>query len=61
MERAPRSGSRRSARATRSTLERRLGAQVSTAQLEKIEATSEIGLDEGAELLIGGEPAPPRR
>ena len=32
-----------------------LGAQVSTAQLEKIESYVEIGLDEGAELLIGGE------
>ena len=32
-----------------------IGAQVSTAQLEKIESYVEIGLDEGAELLIGGE------
>ena len=32
-----------------------IGAQVSTAQLEKIESYVQIGLDEGAELLIGGE------
>jgi aldehyde dehydrogenase len=32
-----------------------LGAQVSTAQLEKIENYVEIGLEEGAELLIGGK------
>ena len=32
-----------------------IGAQVSTAQLEKIENYVKIGLDEGAELLIGGE------
>ena len=32
-----------------------LGAQVSTAQLEKIEGYVDIGLDEGAELLIGGK------
>jgi aldehyde dehydrogenase len=32
-----------------------LGAQVSTAQLEKIEDYVKIGLDEGAELLIGGK------
>jgi aldehyde dehydrogenase len=32
-----------------------IGAQVSTAQLEKIENYVQIGLDEGAELLIGGE------
>jgi aldehyde dehydrogenase len=31
-----------------------LGAQVSAAQLEKIESYVKIGLDEGAELLIGG-------
>ena len=31
-----------------------LGAQVSTAQLEKIEGYVRIGLDEGAELLTGG-------
>ena len=31
-----------------------LGAQVSAAQLEKIERYLKIGLDEGAELLIGG-------
>ncbi len=34
-----------------------LGAQVSTAQLEKIASYVEIGKLEGAELLIGGEPA----
>ncbi len=34
-----------------------IGAQVSTAQLEKIEHYVEIGKDEGAELLIGGERA----
>ena len=34
-----------------------IGAQVSTAQLEKIESYVQIGLDEGAELLIGGERA----
>ena len=32
-----------------------VGAQVSLAQLEKIEGYVKIGLDEGAELLIGGE------
>ncbi len=32
-----------------------IGAQVSTAQLEKITNYVKIGLDEGAELLIGGE------
>jgi aldehyde dehydrogenase len=37
--------------------ETQLGAQVSTAQLEKIESYVEIGLDEGAELLTGGERA----
>ena len=31
-----------------------IGAQVSTAQLEKIESYVEVGVDEGAELLIGG-------
>jgi aldehyde dehydrogenase len=31
-----------------------IGAQVSTAQLEKIEGYVEIGVNEGAELLIGG-------
>ncbi len=34
-----------------------IGAQVSTAQLEKIESYVEIGLGEGAELLTGGERA----
>jgi aldehyde dehydrogenase len=34
-----------------------IGAQVSTAQLEKIESYVQIGLDEGAELLVGGERA----
>jgi aldehyde dehydrogenase len=33
-----------------------LGPQVSSAQLEKIESYVQIGLNEGAELLIGGEP-----
>jgi aldehyde dehydrogenase len=32
-----------------------IGAQVSTAQLEKIESYVKIGLEEGAELLCGGE------
>ncbi|MBI5104282.1 MAG: aldehyde dehydrogenase [Solirubrobacterales bacterium] len=32
-----------------------IGAQVSTAQVEKIEGYVKIGLDEGAELLCGGE------
>src|SRR6185437_9797914 len=36
-------------------LSTQIGAQVSTAQLEKIESYVQIGLDEGAELLIGGE------
>ena len=36
-------------------LETQLGAQVSTAQLEKIEKYVQIGLDEGAELLAGGK------
>jgi aldehyde dehydrogenase len=35
--------------------ETQIGAQVSTAQLEKIENYVKIGLEEGAELLIGGE------
>ena len=39
------------------SLETQLGPQVSTAQLEKIESYVQIGLDEGAELLIGGHPA----
>jgi aldehyde dehydrogenase len=34
-----------------------IGAQVSTAQLEKIEGYVQIGRDEGAEVLIGGERA----
>jgi len=34
-----------------------LGAQVSAAQLEKIQAYVQIGINEGAELLIGGERA----
>jgi len=34
-----------------------IGAQVSTAQLEKIEGYVQIGRQEGAEVLIGGEPA----
>ena len=38
-------------------LETQIGAQVSTAQLEKIESYVEIGKKEGAELLIGGERA----
>jgi aldehyde dehydrogenase len=38
-------------------LETQLGPQVSAAQLEKIENYVKIGLDEGAELLIGGERA----
>jgi aldehyde dehydrogenase len=37
--------------------ETQIGAQVSTAQLEKIESYVEIGEQEGAELLIGGERA----
>jgi aldehyde dehydrogenase len=32
-----------------------LGAQVSAAQLEKIESYVKVGIDEGAELLIGGK------
>ena len=36
-------------------IETQLGPQVSAAQLEKIESYVKIGLDEGAELLIGGE------
>jgi aldehyde dehydrogenase len=38
-------------------LDTQIGAQVSTAQLDKIESYVEIGLDEGAELLTGGERA----
>jgi aldehyde dehydrogenase len=38
-------------------LDTQIGAQVSTAQLEKIERYVKIGLDEGAELLAGGERA----
>ena len=34
-----------------------IGPQVSAAQLEKIESYVKIGRDEGAELLIGGEPS----
>jgi aldehyde dehydrogenase len=36
-------------------IETQVGPQVSAAQLEKIESYVKIGLDEGAELLIGGE------
>jgi aldehyde dehydrogenase len=39
------------------SLDTQIGPQVSTAQLEKIESYVQIGLDEGAELLIGGSPA----
>ena len=39
------------------SLETQLGPQVSLAQLEKIESYVQIGLDEGAELLAGGEPS----
>ena len=35
--------------------ETQIGPQVSAAQLEKIESYVEIGKQEGAELLIGGE------
>ena len=38
-------------------IDTQVGAQVSTAQLEKIESYVEIGREEGAELLIGGERA----
>ena len=38
-------------------LDTQIGAQVSTAQLEKIASYVEIGREEGAELLIGGERA----
>jgi aldehyde dehydrogenase len=38
-------------------LDTQIGAQVSTAQLDKIAGYVQIGLDEGAELLIGGERA----
>jgi aldehyde dehydrogenase len=38
-------------------IETQIGAQVSAAQLEKIESYVKIGLAEGAELLIGGERA----
>jgi aldehyde dehydrogenase len=38
-------------------VETMIGAQVSTAQLEKIAGYVQIGLDEGAELLIGGDRA----
>ena len=38
-------------------LDTQLGPQVSAAQLEKIEGYVEIGLEEGAELLTGGERA----
>ena len=38
-------------------IDTQLGPQVSTAQLEKIESYVQIGLDEGAELLAGGERA----
>ena len=34
-----------------------IGPQVSVAQLEKIEGYVKIGRDEGAEVLIGGQPA----
>jgi len=36
-------------------LDTQIGAQVSSAQIEKIESYVNIGLNEGAELLIGGE------
>jgi aldehyde dehydrogenase len=35
-------------------LDTQIGAQVSTAQLDKIERYVQVGLDEGAELLVGG-------
>src|SRR5690348_7880468 len=35
-----------------------IGAQVSTSQIEKIEGYVKIGIEEGAELLIGGERTP---
>jgi aldehyde dehydrogenase len=38
-------------------LETMLGAQVSAAQLEKIASYVKIGIEEGAEVLIGGAPA----
>ena len=57
MERRARADRERSGRAIRSTRTTQIGAQVSTAQLEKIESYVKIGLDEGAELLIGGERA----
>ena len=38
-----------------------IGAQVSTAQLEKIEGYVKIGREEGAEVLIGGERSVARR
>ncbi len=57
MERCLRADRRRSGRGTRSTATTQLGAQVSTAQLEKIASYVEIGKQEGAELLIGGERA----
>jgi aldehyde dehydrogenase len=37
--------------------ETQIGAQVSIAQLEKIESYVKVGVEEGAELLIGGERA----
>jgi aldehyde dehydrogenase len=38
-------------------IETQIGPQVSSAQLEKVESYVKIGLDEGAEVLIGGERA----
>jgi aldehyde dehydrogenase len=38
-------------------LDTQLGPQVSSGQLEKIESYVKIGIEEGAELLTGGEPA----
>ena len=50
-------GRRRSSRATRSTRATMIGAQASTDQLEKILSYLQIGREEGAKVLIGGDPA----
>ena len=53
----PRRGSPRSSRATRWTPTPRSGPQVSKQQIDKIASYVEIGRNEGAEVLIGGQRA----
>ncbi len=52
-----RSGPKRSARATRLDTETMVGSQASNDQLEKMLSYIEIGKDEGAKIITGGERA----